>query len=76
MLSGKKRQVTGRLFSSFDQKIRTEGKSTLLSCAAQVRRKIQVKTEEINLMLNVNPSGHEIIARINGKLEQLKKDVV
>lgn len=76
MLSGKKRQVTGRLFSSFDQKIRTEGNGTLLSCAAQVRRKIQVKAEEINLMLNVNPSSHEIIACINGKLEQLKKDVV
>ena len=76
MLCGEKRQVTQRLLSSFNQRTRTEGNSTLLSNAAQVRRKTQIKTEEFNVMLDVNPSGHQIIARVNGKLEQLKKDVV
>ena len=76
MLCGEERQVTQTLLSSFEQKTRTEGNSTLLPNAAKVRRKIQIKTEEFNLMLDVHPSCHEIIARVNGKLEQLKKDVV
>lgn len=76
MLCGEERQVTQTLLSSFEQKTRTEGSSTLLSNAAKVRRKIQIKTEEFNLMLDVDPSCHDIIARVNGKLEQLKKDVV